>query len=341
MAVTVFLKKIGAIIAAVSAVILIAFTVYDGVFNKSASKDFFAMDTVISAKVTGKDSDLCVEKIEKLVTDLDGILSRHSKSSEVTALNNGVPDGMISDRLLGYLHTLIDISRKSGGAFDFTIGALSDLWSFGKNPKIPDGQDISAALTVSGYEKLSFEGNRVTKPDGMLIDFGATGKGIALDEIRTVLENSNAKSAVVSVGGSVLLYGSEKVTVGIREPYGNAGRSIASVDLNNTCVSTSGSYERCFDVNGKNYHHILDPETGYPVDNGLISVTVISESGVITDALSTACFVLGIEGGMNLAEEYGCEAVFITADKKIYATEKVSSEIRITDSDYTFMNYES
>lgn len=336
-----FLKKIGTIIAIVSAALLIVFLVYDGMFNKHSSKDFFAMDTVISAKVTGRDSDLCVEKIEKLVTDLDGILSRHDKKSEVTALNSGVSDGVISDRLLGYLHTLIDISRKSGGAFDFTIGALSDLWSFGKNPKIPDGRDISAALTVSGYEKLSLEGNRVTKPDGMLIDFGATGKGIALDEIRTSLENSDAKSAVISVGGSVLLYGKEKVTVGIRDPYGNAGRSIASVELSNTCVSTSGSYERCFEVNGKNYHHILDPETGYPVDNGLISVTVISESGVVTDALSTACFVLGIENGMKLAEEYGCEAIFITADKKICTTEKVSSEIRITDSDYTFMNYES
>ena len=335
------MKKAVVIISALVVALLGALIVYDATLNKTVSESFFAMNTLVSAEVTGISAKEDCEEIENIVSELDiRTLSRTSENSEIFRINkNG--GGEISGKTAEYFSLLLDVCEKSGGAFDFTIGALSDLWSFGKNPKIPDSRDISAALTVSGYEKLSLEGNRVTKPDGMLIDFGATGKGIALDEIRTSLENSDAKSAVISVGGSVLLYGKEKVTVGIRDPYGNAGRSIASVELSNTCVSTSGSYERCFEVNGKNYHHILDPETGYPVDNGLISVTVISESGVVTDALSTACFVLSIENGMKLAEEYGCEAIFITADKKICTTEKVSSEIRITDSDYTFMNYES
>ena len=335
------MKKIGAIIAAVAAVLLIAFIAYDGIFNNASSKNFFAMDTVITASVSGKNSDTCVEKIEACVNGLDGMLSRHKESSEVSKINRGESNVTVSDKLGGYLSTLLDVSQKSGGAFDFTIGALSDLWAFGSNPKVPADSEIKNILSHSGYEYVSLNDNKLTLAENVIIDFGATGKGIALDEIRTILDEQNAKSATVSVGGSVLVYGKETVKVGIRDPFGNVGRSIAALKLTDTCVSTSGSYERRFEENGKNYHHILDPETGYPVDNGLVSVTVISDSGLLSDALSTACFVLGTEKGMALAQEYGCEAVFITENKQIYTTKAIESEIEITDSGYTLISYEN
>lgn len=335
------MKKIGAIIAAVAAVLLIAFIAYDGIFNKASSKNFFAMDTVITASVSGKDSDACVEKIESCVNGLDAMLSRHKESSEVSKINRREPNGAVSDKLGGYISTLLDVSQKSGGAFDFTVGALSDLWAFGGNPEVPADSEIKNILSHSGYEYVSLNGNKLTLAENVIIDFGATGKGIALDEIRTILDEQNAKSATVSVGGSVLIYGKQTVKVGIRDPFGNVGRSIATLKLTNICVSTSGSYERRFEENGKNYHHILDPETGYPVDNGLVSVTVISDSGLLSDALSTACFVLGTKKGMALAQEYGCEAVFITENKQIYTTKAIESEIEITDSGYTLISYEN
>ena len=156
-----------------------------------------------------------------------------------------------------------------------------------------------------------------------------------LDEIKGILDSSGIKEAVISAGGSILVYGSRDFTVGIKDPEGGSGY-IAVLTVPQSCVSTSGSYERFFEADGKRYHHILDPKTGYPADNGLISVTVISQSGILSDALSTACFVCGIEDGMALAEEYGCEAVFIDNNHRIYVTEGIRDSIEITDGAYGF-----
>lgn len=329
-----FFRKYGLFLAAAAAVVLVAVAVWDGVFNKTAEKDFFAMDTVISVKLKGKDAEKCIEQIEKCVTDLDGVLSRHDASSQISLINQN-KGGLLDKKTAEYFRLLLDVSKKSGGAFDFTLGAVSDLWSFGNNPEVPDDTALKKALSESGYEKVSLDGNNLTVTGGV-IDFGAAGKGIALDEIQEILDDASIKEAVVSVGGSVLICGKKSVTVGIRDPFGNAGRSIATLSLSDCCISTSGSYERCFEQNGKNYHHILDPETGYPVDNGLISVTVVSQSGALSDVLSTACFVLGIEDGKALAEEYGCEVVFITEDKKIIATDGIADKLEITDKEYTY-----
>lgn len=334
MAVKAFFKKYGIFFAAVAAAVLVAVAVCDEVFNKTAEKNFFAMDTVVTVKLKGKDAEKCLEQIEKCVTDLDGVLNRHDSSSEISLVNQN-KGGSLSKKTAEYFRLLLDVSKKSGGAFDFTLGAVSDLWSFGNNPEVPDDAALKKALSECGYEKVSVDGNNITVTGGV-IDFGAAGKGIALDEIRSILGRANIKEAVVSVGGSVLICSKKDVTVGIRDPFGNAGRSIATLSLNNGCVSTSGSYERYFEENGKNYHHIIDPETGYPVDNGLISVTVVSQSGALSDILSTACFVLGIEDGKALAEEYGCEVVFITEDKKIIATDGIADKLEITDKDYKY-----
>lgn len=327
-----FFKKYGIVLASVAAVVLVAVAVCDEVFNKTAGKNFFAMDTVVTVKLKGKDSEKCLEQIEKCVTELDGVLNRHIPSSPISLINKN-KSGTLDDETAEYFSLLLDVSQKSGGAFDFTLGAISDLWSFGNSPEVPDDAALRKALSECGYEKVSVDGNNITVTGGV-IDFGAAGKGIALDEIRSIIDRTNIKEAVVSVGGSVLLYGKKESSVGIRDPFGNAGRSVATLLLSNSCISTSGSYERCFEENGKNYHHIIDPETGYPVDNGLISVTVVSQSGALSDILSTACFVLGIEEGKALAEEYGCEVVFITEDKKIIVTDGIKDKLEITDKEY-------
>ncbi len=334
MVVKTFFKKYGVFFAAVAAAVLVAVAVWDAVFNKTAEKSFFAMDTVISVNLRGKDSEKCIEQIEKCVTDLDGKLSRHNPSSQISLINKN-KSGTLDSETAEYFSLLLDVSQKSGGAFDFTLGAVSDLWGFGKTPSVPDKADVAKTLSESGYENVSLQGNSVSLKNGV-IDFGAAGKGIALDEIRTILDGANIKEAVVSVGGSVLICGKKDVAVGIRDPFGNAGRSIATLSLSDSCVSTSGSYERCFEQNGKNYHHILNPETGFPVENELISVTVISKSGALSDALSTACFVLGIEEGTKIAKEYGCDAVFVTKDKKIIATDGIADKLEITDKQYTY-----
>lgn len=332
------MKKAVLAAVAVIAVLLAVFVFYDGVLNKASETDFFSMNTYVSAKVTGYESDLCTAEIRKITENLDlKILSRTSDDSLVSLLNkNG--GGEVDVQTAAYFSLLLDVCEKSGGAFDFTLGGVSDLWNFGSNPAIPDEKAIAEALSHSGYQKLNLSGGKLLMQDkSAVLDFGASGKGIALDSIKAYLETRDVKNAVVSVGGSTLLFGGRDFTVGIRNPEGNSGSYIAKLHMGEGCVSSSGSYEQFFEENEKRYHHILDPETGYPVDNGLVSVTIVSESGLLSDALSTACFVLGIEKGSALAAEYGCTAIFVTEDKQIFI-EGDSDIVEITDNSYTYGN---
>ncbi len=329
-----------AVAAAVTVIIaaLAVFVFYDGVLNKTSESDFFSMKTYVTAKVTGYESDLCTAEIQKIVDNLDvNVLSRTAENSLISLLNkNG--GGELGVQTAAYISLLLDVCEKSGGAFDFTLGGVSDLWKFGSTPEIPDEKALSDALSHSGYEKLSLSGGNLTMQDkSAVLDFGASGKGIALDSVKAYLETRDIKNAVVSVGGSTLLFGDKEFTVGIRNPEGNAGSYIAKIHMGEGCVSSSGSYEQFFEKNGKRYHHILDPKTGHPVDNGLVGVTIISDSGLLSDALSTACFVLGIEKGSALAAEYGCTAIFVTEDKKIYV-EGDADIVEITDASYTYGN---
>lgn len=332
------MKKAIVAVAAVFVVALAAFVFYDGVLNKTSEADFFSMNTYVTAKVTGYESDLCTAEIRKIVENLDTeVLSRTSGESLVSLINkNG--GGEIDLQTAAYFSLLLDVCEKSGGAFDFTLGAVSDLWNFGSAPSIPDEKALADALSHCGYEKIILSGNTLSMQDkSAVLDFGASGKGIALDSIKAYLETRDIKNAVVSVGGSNLLFGDREFTVGIRNPDGNSGSYIAKLHMGEGCVSSSGSYEQFFEENGKRYHHILDPETGYPVDNGLLGVTIVSESGLLSDALSTACFVLGIEKGSALAAEYGCTAIFVTSDKKIYV-EGDADIVEITDKSYSYGN---
>jgi len=160
----------------------------------------------------------------------------------------------------------------------------------------------------------------------MQLDLGAVGKGIACDEVKMFLEKQdNVKGAIISVGGSVLTYGEKddgtEWKIGIQHPR-EQGESIATLKLpGSLVVSTSGDYERYVETNGVRYHHILDPKTGKPADSGVISVTIISESGILSDALSTACFVLGKDAGLNLAQAFDAEAFIVDSDMQISMTE--------------------
>lgn len=303
--------------------------------SNEVKREFFAMDTFVSAKVKGFAAKDAAGGISTLVRELDSKqLSRYTSGSEISRINSEA-ETVLSDEMRDYITELLEVGKMSGGKFDIALGAVSDLWSFNDSPRVPSTDELTDALSRSGSDKLSLSGNTLTRADGCIIDLGSAGKGIALDKVKSYLSDKKISSAVVSVGGSVLLYGKGSFNVGVRDPWGEAGRSVMTVKLGAGCVSTSGSYERCFEQGGKRYHHILDPDTGLPVDNGLVSVTVISDSGLLSDALSTACFVLGAEGGAKLAAKYGCEAIFITEDKKVICTDGIKPNVTVLADGYT------
>lgn len=303
--------------------------------SNEVKREFFAMDTFVSAKVKGFAARDAAGGISTLVRELDSKqLSRYTSGSEISRINSEA-ETVLSDEVRDYITELLEVGKMSGGKFDIALGAVSDLWSFNDSPRVPSTDELTEALSRSGSDKLSLSGNTLTRADGCIIDLGSAGKGIALDKVKSYLSDKKISSAVVSVGGSVLLYGKGSFNVGVRDPWGDAGRSVMTVKLGAGCVSTSGSYERCFEQGGKRYHHILDPDTGLPVENGLVSVTVISDSGLLSDALSTACFVLGAEGGAKLAAKYGCEAIFITEDKKVICTDGIKPNVTVLADGYT------
>lgn len=303
--------------------------------SNEVKREFFAMNTFVSAKVKGFAAENTADGISSLVRELDSKqLSRYTSGSEISRINSEA-ETVLSDEMRDYITELLEVGKMSGGKFDIALGAASDLWSFNDSPRVPSTDELTEALSRSGSDKLSLSGNTLTRADGCIVDLGSAGKGIALDKVKSYLSDKKISSAVVSVGGSVLLYGKGSFNVGVRDPWGEAGRSVMTVKLGAGCVSTSGSYERCFEQGGKRYHHILDPDTGLPVENGLVSVTVISDSGLLSDALSTACFVLGAEGGAKLAAKYGCEAIFITEDKKVICTDGIKPNVTVLADGYT------
>ena len=303
--------------------------------SNEVKREFFAMDTFVSAKVKGFAAKDAAGGISTLVRELDSKqLSRYTPGSEISRINSEA-ETVLSDEMRDYITELLEVGKMSGGKFDIALGAVSDLWSFNDSPRVPSTNELTEALSRSGSDKLSLSGNTLTRADGCIVDLGSAGKGIALDKVKSYLSDKKISSAVVSVGGSVLLYGKGSFNVGVRDPWGEAGRSVMTVKLGAGCVSTSGSYERCFEQGGKRYHHILDPDTGLPVENGLVSATVVSDSGLLSDALSTACFVLGAEGGAKLAAKYGCEAIFITEDKKVICTDGIKPNVTVLADGYT------
>lgn len=197
---------------------------------------------------------------------------------------------------------------------------------------IPTQEQITFALTHTGYENLSLTDGTVMLPKDMALDLGAAGKGIACDRIAAYLREQSVYGAVISVGGSVVTIGKKPDgtpwQIGIVDPWDTSSLVGILYLEGENFVSTSGDYERYVEVDGVRYHHILNPATGYPADSGVRSVTILCDSGILSDALSTACFVLGVEEGMALAESYGAEALFIDTEGNISMTDGMKQFFR-------------
>ncbi len=315
-------KKLLAAAAAVCAVLLAVIIGADFLFSKEISEVFLAMNTTVNLDITGLKPEQTAKEIKEEMMRLDTeLLSRTSALSELYAVNSGKTQ--VSDELAALLKELKQIEIDSDGAFCVALGALSDLWGIGTGKeRVPSQAEINTAIENAKDWKI--DGNTVYLPKGVKLDMGAIGKGYACDSIMNMICDADHNKTVAAVGGSVLVYSSNKketFTLGIRDPLGQATDYCAVLETAGTCVSTSGNYERFFeDQNGNRYHHIFDPSTGYPANNGLISVTVLASSGCASDALSTACFVLGIEKSMPLLEKYGADAVFITDNREIFTT---------------------
>ncbi|MDO4557174.1 MAG: FAD:protein FMN transferase, partial [Lachnospiraceae bacterium] len=306
----------------------------------------FAMGTVISQTVYSTGEDLTATYLDKLTEIEDNLISWRVEGSEIDLLNQsaGKEEGItVSDKTSSYLRQTLLLAEKSEGKLDPTIGKLSRLWNIDgedSTEEVPDEEEIQTLLADTGYEKIKQEENTIWLPEDMSLDLGSVGKGIGCDEIYTLLqENEEAKAAVISVGGSIFTYGTKEDgsdwTVAIADPRSEEGEYLGTLSFSGEkFISTSGDYEKYFIKDGKRYHHILDPDTGYPAESGLISTTIVCDSGLLSDGLSTACFVLGKEKGLKLLEEYGAEGIFVDSDKNVFVTDGLKEQFSLMAEGY-------
>lgn len=320
---------------------LIGLDFWKGQREKPFEQSGLSMGAVVTAQLYGPGGETAAAE---LFAEFDALekerLSWRIASSEIARINASAGSPVsIGRQTAGYLKAAAEVSRQSGGAFDCTLGALTKLWDIGgENARVPAPEEITATLPKAGYQKLTLSNASAMLAKGQSLDLGAIGKGIACDEAKTRLEQTKLSGAVLSVGGSILLWGERPGggdwKVGIRDPRGEAADQLGTFSLAGGFVSTSGDYERTLTANGKTYHHILDPKTGYPADAGLISVTVAAPSGLLSDALSTACFVLGYEKSLSLLGAFGAEAVFVTDEKGVRVTEGLQQSFQLTNDAY-------
>lgn len=315
---------------------------FSGCYASGNDFDSFAMGSVLSAKIYG-DKTLSREIFDKVngaAAETDSLLSATVKDSDISLINrNGY---VIADpHTKKVLTSCLVLCNICGGAVDPTVGAVSELWGFASDePSKPSDEAIAGALPLVDITGvlMSEDTNRISVRKGQKLDLGAFGKGAALDAARNVLL-SYPRPAVVTLGGTVLVYGkcpSGKWKIGIRDPFGSPNDAFAELSFKNEqgkamFLSTSGSYEKCFEEDGVTYHHILSVETGYPVETDLVSVTVTGGSGLVCDGLSTACFIGGLnKETLGWLKDYSCEAVFVFSDGTYYVTEGLKDSFRLT-----------
>lgn len=287
------------------------------------SAEIFALDTVISLSIWGGSQE-ALDGAVALCYKYEKLLSKTIEGSDVHRMNNA--DGeyiQVSEDTAMLVRKSIEFSEASDGYFDITISPVKDLWDFkAENPAVPARDTIDKELARVGYRNIEIEGNRIRMKSGAQIDLGAVAKGYIADKIAEYLRAEGVEKAILNLGGNIVVVGEKEEgipwTVGIKNPDGGQNEYIATVDVKDASVVTSGVYERFFEVDSVIYHHLLDPFTGYPVQNKVKSVTIVSQSSLDGDILSTTCFVLGPEKGLQLIERLeDAEAVYIMEDMSI------------------------
>ncbi|MCR5774188.1 MAG: FAD:protein FMN transferase [Lachnospiraceae bacterium] len=278
-------------------------------------------DTVIDIKIYDERAEELLSDCFKLCGDMERILSAHDENSELYRLNHRKGQSVeVSGDLASCIKAGLYCGEISDGAFDITILPVSGLWDFGSEThRVPGDDEIKEALKKVGYGRVHCEGNIVTFDDPETqIDLGGIAKGYISSKLKEYLKSEGCTSAMINLGGNVSTVGSRPDgsawVVGIQEPFKERGTVYETVEVKDRCVVSSGTYERHFAVDGKEYHHILDPSTGYPADTSLEQATVVGEDDVLCDALSTICVLLGKEKAGEMIKEQGIDVDVLFID---------------------------
>lgn len=303
--------------------VLIVITLLAGLFwnsqkgGKGIETTEFLFDTICSITVFSRDDQAAAKDAFDEAARIHKLSDFFDEGSDVSKINNAnasVPIN-VDESIIDMIELANEINTASNGAFNITLAPVSALWKFdAETPIPPTDEDISAALKKSARERLNFDKKSGTVKKAFAdtkIDLGAIAKGYAADQAAKVLKNAGVKSAIIDFGGNIVTIGKNpkspdgKWRIGLQTPFASSGEYSKILKLDESSIATSGTYQRSFEYDGKLYHHIIDPKTGYPAVQGFDSVTITAKSAALADALSTAVFVMGEEDGKKLVEEFG------------------------------------
>ncbi|WP_062104902.1 FAD:protein FMN transferase [Bacillus niameyensis] len=310
----------------------------------------FLMGTVVTVKIYDKDKESVLTPVFERIQILANQITVNEKDSVIADVNAnaGVRPVAVSEDIFELIKAGQSYSGLTKGAFDISVGPLTSLWHIGfPDARKPEQAEIDAALEKIDYKQVELNDKNHTiflKQKGMQLDLGAIAKGFITDEVVKVLKAHNVQSAIVDLGGNIFVLGknptNENWTVGIQNPFLPRGEIIGKLPESNHSIVTSGIYERYLEVGQIKYHHLLNPKDGYPFNNDIAGVSVISKKSIDGDALSTSIFSKGIKEGLDFVEELdNVEAIFISTDKKVFITSGLKNSFELTSTDFESANF--
>lgn len=300
--------------------------------SAESTETFFFMDTLITVTLytDGQSAKPIFAGAHSILAELDALWSRTREGSDTWRINQASGESVLVDvRTQDLLSKALEVSLATKGAFDITVAPLVELWQRSeKNNRLPTSSELTAALALVGEGKIGLKESSVSKEcKDVAIDLGGIGKGAAISQLIAYLESCDLPGGLVSFGSNVAVFGAKPdgrdFRIALRNPTGASPYAGTLTVRQGEVLSVSGDYERYYTVEGEHYHHILDPQTGYPSEKGLTSVAVLCADGALADALSTALFVMGEEEARELyrSAKYEFEAVFISKEGKVTVTE--------------------
>lgn len=319
------------------------------VVSEPMSRTNFFMGTVVKISLYDKKDNNIIDKAFDRIRKIENAVSINKEGTDLDKVNeaSGKSPVKVKDDTFIITKRGYEYSKVSKGSFDITIGPIVKLWSIGlPEAKVPTKEEIDKKLQLVGYEDLQLNEENKTiflNREGMIIDLGAIAKGYTADAVAEVLKEEGVRSAIIDLGGNVFALG-ERVDgnpwrIGIQNPFEGRGQIIGTIEVKDKSIVTSGVYERYIEKEGKKYHHILSPFTGYPYDNEIAGVTIVSSKSVDGDALSTTIFSKGLNEGLEFIEGIeDTEAIFVTKDKNIYITGGLKNILKINNSEFKLMS---
>lgn len=301
--------------------------------STQASRDIFAMDTYMNVTAYGVGANEAVRRAEEEIERLDSLLSTGDQNSEIYQINqNG--GGILSEDIAYLVERSLDLYQSTNGAFDIAIYPVMKAWGFtDDNFRVPEEEELQELLTLTDVNDISYDSRTKEisfQKEGMQIDLGGIAKGYTSARIMDIYRECGIKSGLVNLGGNVQALGTKtdgsKWRVAVQNPQ-DTDQYIGVLSIQDKAVITSGGYERYFEQDGKTYHHIIDPKTGYPAENGLISVSIVTADGTLADGLSTSVFIMGKEAATEYWRAHSDEfdMILMTDDRKIYVTEGIAN----------------